>query len=199
MVPQKKASRTENVAKNLTMGVVSKAFLLMATFVAKTLFIRILGAEYTGINSLYSNILGLLNLAELGFESVLTFELYKPLRDNDTEMVAALVALFKKIYTAIIIVVLSFGLLLVPFLKYIVKSDLNQQELLIYYLLYLMDSVASYFVAYRAMVIEADQAICYKFDRNHCKVCNVHLSKCVFGYNEGFFCVSDYSGVVYGD
>ena len=150
-------SRTANVTKNLTVGVISKVFLLGATFVVRTLFIRILGAEYTGISSLYSNILSLLNLAELGFGSVLTYELYKPLKDNDEETVAALVALFKKIYTAVIAVVLTFGLLLIPFLKYIVKSDLNQSELLIYYVLYLMDSVASYFVAYRTMVIEADQ------------------------------------------
>lgn len=150
-------SRTANVTKNLTVGVISKVFLLGATFVVRTLFIRILGAEYTGISSLYSNILSLLNLAELGFGSVLTYELYKPLKDNDEETVAALVALFKKIYTAVIVVVLTFGLLLIPLLKYIVKSDLNQSELLIYYVLYLMDSVASYFVAYRTMVIEADQ------------------------------------------
>lgn len=154
---QNNASRTQNVTKNLMVGIISKAFLLVATFVTRTLFIRILGAEYTGISSLYSNILSLLNLAELGFGSVLTYELYKPLRDNDEEMVAALVALFKKIYSVIIVVISAFGLLLVPFLKYIVKSDLNQTDLLIYYLLYLTDSVSSYFVAYRTMVIEADQ------------------------------------------
>ena len=86
---QNNASRTQNVTKNLMVGIISKAFLLVATFVTRTLFIRILGAEYTGISSLYSNILSLLNLAELGFGSVLTYELYKPLRDNDEEMVAA--------------------------------------------------------------------------------------------------------------
>lgn len=150
-------TRTENVTKNLAFGVISKVFLLGATFLVRTLFIRILGAEYTGVSSLYSNILSLLNLAELGFGSVLTYELYKPLKNNDEETVAALVLLFKKIYTAIIAVILSVGLLLIPFLKYIVKSDLNQQDLLIYYVLYLADSVASYFVAYRTMVIEADQ------------------------------------------
>lgn len=154
---EESTSRTENVTKNLVVGVVSKLCMLGTTFVVRTLFIRILGAEYTGISSLYSNILSLLNLAELGFGSVLTYELYKPLRDNDEEMVAALVALFKKIYSVIIVVISAFGLLLVPFLKYIVKSDLNQTDLLIYYLLYLTDSVSSYFVAYRTMVIEADQ------------------------------------------
>lgn len=96
---QNNASRTQNVTKNLMVGIISKAFLLVATFVTRTLFIRILGAEYTGISSLYSNILSLLNLAELGFGSVLTYELYKPLRDNDEEMVTDLVALFKNLFS----------------------------------------------------------------------------------------------------
>lgn len=183
-------SRTENVTKNLMVGVVSKVFLLGATFLTRTLFIRILGAEYTGISSLFSNILSLLNLAELGFGSVLTYELYKPLRENNEEMVATLVALFKKIYSAIIVVVLTFGLLLVPFLKYIVRSELNQADLLIYYVLYLIDSVASYFVAYRTMVIEADQKryvtnlaeIIAKFVMYLCQSVYLVLTKDFLGY-----------------
>lgn len=150
-------SRTANTSRNLVVGVVSKAFLLGTTFLVRTLFIRILGAEYTGVSSLYSNILSLLNLAELGFGSVLTYELYRPLRDNDDSAVAALVALFKRIYTVVIIIVLTIGLALVPFLKYIINSSLDERRLLIYYVLYLADSVASYFVVYRTMVIVADQ------------------------------------------
>ena len=150
-------NRTENATKNLTTGIVSKAILLGATFLVRTLFIRILGAEYTGISSLYSNILSLLNLAELGFGSVLTYELYKPLKDNDTQSIMALVCLFKKIYTVIIFAVLGIGLCLIPFLKYIINSTLDEGPLLTYYVLYLIDSVASYFVVYRTMVIEADQ------------------------------------------
>lgn len=126
-------------------------------FIARTVFIRILGAEYTGVSSLYSNLLNLLNLAEFGFGSVLTYELYKPLKEDDEETITALVALFKRIYLVVIAVVLGFGLLLIPFLGVIVKSDLNSRDLLIYYLLYLLNSVIGYFVAYRTVVIEADQ------------------------------------------
>lgn len=151
------ASRTENAAKNLKVAVICKLGLFGMAFVARTAFIRILGAEYTGVSSLYSNLLNLLNLAEFGFGSVLTFELYKPLKEDDEETVAELVALFKRIYSIVIAVVLGSGLLLIPFLGLIVKSDLNSRDLLTYYLLYLLNSVASYFVAYRTIVIEADQ------------------------------------------
>lgn len=150
-------SRTENAAKNLKVAVICKLGLFGMAFIARTVFIRILGAEYTGVSSLYSNLLNLLNLAEFGFGSVLTYELYKPLKEDDEETITALVALFKRIYLVVIAVVLGFGLLLIPFLGVIVKSDLNSGDLLIYYLLYLLNSVIGYFVAYRTVVIEADQ------------------------------------------
>lgn len=150
-------SRTENAAKNLKVAVICKLGLFGMAFVARTVFIRILGAEYTGVSSLYSNLLNLLNLAEFGFGSVLTYELYKPLKEDDEETITALVALFKRIYLVVIAVVWGFGLLLIPFLGVIVKSDLNSGDLLIYYLLYLLNSVIGYFVAYRTVVIEADQ------------------------------------------
>lgn len=150
-------SRTENASKNLKVAVICKLGLFGMAFVARTVFIRILGAEYTGVSSLYSNLLNLLNLAEFGFGSVLTYELYKPLKEDDEETITALVALFKKIYLVVIAVVLGLGLLLIPFLGVIVKSDLNSGDLLIYYLLYLLNSVIGYFVAYRTVVIEADQ------------------------------------------
>lgn len=150
-------SRTENAAKNLKVAVICKLGLFGMAFVVRTVFIRILGAEYTGVSSLYSNLLSLLNLAEFGFGSVLTYELYKPLKEDDEETITALVALFKKIYSVVIAVVLGSGLLLIPFLGVIVKSNLNSRDLLIYYLLYLLNSVVSYFVAYRTVVIEADQ------------------------------------------
>lgn len=150
-------SRTENATKNLKVAVICKLGLFGMAFVARTVFIRILGAEYAGVSSLYSNLLNLLNLAEFGFGGVLTYELYKPLKEHDEETITTLVALFKKIYSVVIAVVLGSGLLLIPFLGVIVKSNLNSRDLLIYYLLYLLNSVTSYFVAYRKIVIEADQ------------------------------------------
>ena len=105
-------SRTENAAKNLKVAVICKLGLFGMAFVARTAFIRILGAEYTGVSSLYSNLLDILNLAEFGFGSVLTYELYKPLKEDDEEMIATLVALFKRIYLVVIAVVLGFGLLI---------------------------------------------------------------------------------------
>lgn len=154
---QQNTSRTISATQNLIIGAAGKIILLGATFLVRTLFIRILGVEYTGISSLYTNILSYLNLADLGMGSVLIFELYRPMQEKDEETVSLYVSLFQKIYFGVICAVLGVGLCLLPFLQIITNSSLDRGHLIGYYLLYLADSVCSYFVVYRTTVIEADQ------------------------------------------
>ena len=107
---------------------------------------------------MFSNILSVLSLAELGMGNVLMFYLYSAIKDKDEEYIRYLVNRFKKIYITIAVIVLSIGIALIPFLHIIVKgSDIEQQELVRYYVLYLINSACSYFVVYRIMVINADQ------------------------------------------
>ena len=149
--------RSKKAFRNVVTGVGNKLLLMILAFATRTLFIQMLGAEYTGVSSLYTSILSVLSLAELGLSNVLMFYLYSALNDKDENRICRLTAEFKKIYTKIIIAVLSVGLLLIPFLEIIIKSELNRSEIITYYILYLVNSVASYFVVYRTMVISADQ------------------------------------------
>lgn len=149
--------RSNKALKNVTTGLLNKLILMLLAFITRTLFIRLLGAEYTGISSLYTNILSVLSLAELGIGNVLMFYLYGALQSDDKEEIKALVSEFRKIYIGIIVAVLTIGCVLIPFLHYIINSNLNDRDLIIYYVLYLINSVASYFVVYRTMVLSADQ------------------------------------------
>ncbi len=149
--------RSSKALKNVTTGLINKVLMLFLAFATRTLFIRLLGAEYTGVSSLYTNILSVLSLAELGLSNVLMFYLYGAIKDQDENRICSLVQEFKNIYTGIILFVLAIGIILIPFLRYIVKSALPTNEVITYYILYLANSVASYFVVYRTMVIKADQ------------------------------------------
>lgn len=149
--------RSEKAIRNVFTGVANKLIMMVLAFVTRTLFIRLLGAEYTGVNSLFSNILSVLSLAELGMGNVLMFYLYSALKDKDHEYIRHLVNRFKRIYITIAIIILSIGLALIPLLQYIVKSDIELNELIQYYVLYLINTACSYFVVYRIMVINADQ------------------------------------------
>ena len=96
--------RTANAKRNITTGLLNKLLIMILAFASRTFFIRLLGAEYTGINGLYTNILSVLSLAELGLGNVLMFYLYSALKDYDEDRINRLVFSFKKIYTDIIIV-----------------------------------------------------------------------------------------------
>lgn len=149
--------RSQKALKNVSTGLINKAAIMLLSFTTKTAFIRMLGAEYNGVSSLYTNILSVLALAELGLGNVLMFYLYSALEKEDTARIWALTQEFKKIYNIIIVCVSLVGVAIVPFLGILVKSNLPHNELVVYYLLYLLNSVASYFVIYRTMVIRADQ------------------------------------------
>lgn len=149
--------RTKKVSRNIAVGVLSKLVMMLFAFAAKTLFIRLLGAEYNGVNGLYTNILAVLSLSELGVGNALNYALYSSLRNHDTERVKSIVCYFRRIYYGIALAVSVIGVALIPFLQFIINSDLPYDELVTYYILYLINSVASYFVVYKTTVIIADQ------------------------------------------
>ena len=95
--------RSSKALRNVATGLINKLLMLVLAFATRTLFIRLLGAEYTGVSSLYTNILSVLSLAELGLSNVLMFYLYSALKDQDEDRICGLVQEFKKIYTLIII------------------------------------------------------------------------------------------------
>lgn len=150
-------SRTRKASKNIVVGILSKFVMMLFAFITRTLFIRTLGAEYNGVNGLYSNILAVLSLSELGVGNVLNYALYSALRNNDIEKVKSLVRYFRKIYYGIALAISAIGLALIPFLRFIINSSLPHDELINYYVLYLINSVVSYFVVYKTTVIVADQ------------------------------------------
>ena len=159
-------SRTENSIRNVIIGFALHIFTLCLSFVVKTIFIKVLGSEYLGIKDLYSNILMILSLTDLGIGNAIIFCIYKPVAEGNTKKISALMCYYKKCLNIICIIVLFVGIGFIPFLKYIVNASLSQRELIIYYLLFLFNTVASYLFSYRAIIISANQEmylqkICY--------------------------------------
>ena len=150
-------SRSANSVRNVSFGFAQQLITLVLAFVTRTIFVRKLGAEYTGVNGLYTNILTLLSLAELGIGNVLTYSLYGALHDNDHEKLKQLISYYRKLYRYIAAAVTVVGLAIVPFLGQLVKSTLPHNEVVLYYLLFLCNSVVSYFVMFKVTLLRADQ------------------------------------------
>jgi len=109
-------SRLDKSVKNISYAIIGQFFGVLISFITRTLFIRHLGTQYLGIDGLFTNVLSVLSLAELGIGTAIIYSLYKPLAENNTEVIKSLMALFKKAYTVIGVVILSTGLVMTVFL-----------------------------------------------------------------------------------
>lgn len=150
-------SRSKNAMLNILCGYLAQIGILVLSFVGRRIFLDFLSVEYLGINGLYSNILTVLSSAELGVDTALVYSLYKPVAEENVPLVNALLKYFKKIYILMAIGIFAIGSALIPFLKFIIKSELTSNELTLYYLLFLINTIASYFTAHKVAYLSACQ------------------------------------------
>ncbi len=134
-------NRTSNSLKNIKVGITNKLITMILSFVSRRLFIQYIGIEYLGINGLFAEILGVLSLADLGFGTAMTYSFYKPIAENDTKKISALLRYYKTVYNVIAATVAVLGLALVPFLNYIVKTKSAIPNLEIYYVVLLFEDI----------------------------------------------------------
>lgn len=151
------SSRTINSFRNMIFGVGYQLLSIILAFVNRSVFIFTLGVSYLGISSLFSEILTMLSMADLGFGVALTYSMYKPLANKDYDQLAGLTHLYAKVYRTIAVVVFTIGVILIPFLNYIVNLKHPIPYIKLYYFMYLLNTVASYLVIYKTSILDADQ------------------------------------------
>ena len=153
------ATRTQHAKRNIITSISNKLVSMMATFIMRTIIIRYLGSIYLGLDSLFVSILQILSLAELGVGSAMVFSMYKPIAEDDTPAVCALLNLYRTIYRWIALVMAVIGLAMVPFLHIIVKTELPAGiNLYILYFINLSSIIISYLLfAYRSSLFTATQ------------------------------------------
>ncbi|NLT14589.1 MAG: sugar translocase, partial [Clostridiales bacterium] len=155
------ASRTEKSLLNVLTGVFGQMLSFVLSFVIRTVFIHTLGELYLGLNGLFTNILSVLNLAELGLGTAIVIELYRTVEKKDEEKTGQYLLFYRKAYRLIGAVILAAGLCLTPFLQHLIKDNasLGLINYRLVFLLYLGNTVFSYFLfAYRQSVLQANQA-----------------------------------------
>ncbi len=152
--------RVKYAARNIFFGYLGNTVTGILGIALQKIFIIRLGTTLLGVNSTYASILSVLSLAELGLGTAINFSLYAPVARGDKETVKAYMQFYKRAYRAIALVVAVVGLLLVPFLKYIIKDPVgieSEGQLIGFYLIFLFNTVISYFVAYKYSLPNAEQ------------------------------------------
>ena len=156
-----KIERTKNATKSLVWGIIDRCVGLLIPFICRSAVIHIFGIQYLGLNSLFTSVLSMLNLTELGFGSAVVFFLYRAIAEEDENKICALLNYIKRVYQCVGIVVLGAGLLIMPLLPFIIKADVPADvNIYIIYLLTLASTVLSYFLcAYKSAVFRSHQRV----------------------------------------
>lgn len=155
-----KINRTKNSVDNIFTGMIAMLICKIAPFLCRTVFIHTLGAQYLGLSSLFSSVLSVLSLADLGFGSALVFSMYKPIAEDDVDTMCALLKLYRKVYHIVGTVILVAGLAVLPFIPHLIANKTYPSDINIYviYIIYLVGTCISYFMyAYKTSLIGAHQ------------------------------------------
>lgn len=154
-----KIDRTKNAVRNIFFGVLLKIYQIVVPFAMRTAMIYFMGVQYLGLNSLFTSVLQVLNLAELGVGSAMVYSMYKPIAEDDEATICALMKLYRTYYRVIGLVIAVVGFILTPFIPYLIKSDVPAG--LNIYLLYILNlgaTVLSYWLfAYKNSILQAHQ------------------------------------------
>lgn len=156
---QKTTSRTEKFCRNVRFAILAQIVTYVLAFVVRLVFIRNLKIEYLGVNGLFSNILTVLSLAELGAGQAIIYSMYKPLAEKDTEKIKSLMRLYKNIYRGVGTAILLLGLLFYPFLDFFIREQprIPYGELTVIYALAVFQTAIAYFFSYRYSIYTASQ------------------------------------------
>lgn len=143
--------------------------------------IRHLGVEFLGINGLFSSVLQVLNMAELGFSNAVVFSMYEPIAQNDTKTLCSILKFYRKVYAIIGTIVLTIGLFLIPFLPYFIKGDCpDSVNVYVVYLFFLLNTVLSYFLfSYKNSLLSAYQRMDISSNINTVVHFFVYLAQCI--------------------
>ncbi len=150
-------SRTEHTKRNIIAALIVQIVNIVIKFVVRSIFIYILGKEYLGVGGVFNNILTVLSLAELGIGTVIVYDMYRPILENNEERVTQLYQFYRDVYVGIGIFIAALGSLLIPFLGYLITDVPNVGNIRFLYVLHLADSVATYFFAHSRSLLNAYQ------------------------------------------
>lgn len=150
-------SRITNSIKNIKFAFFNQIIFNLLKFLNRYIFIMVLSEEYLGLNGLFSNILSILSLAELGVGTSITYSLYKPVAEGNKQKITNLINIFKKAYTIIGLFIGISGIMLTPFIQFFVNEMPDIPYIRIIYVLFVINSASSYIFSYKSTLISTNQ------------------------------------------
>lgn len=150
---RKKATLLNSIA-----GLVNRIVTIIFVFLVRHYFVQSLDVEYLGLEGFFSNVLGLFSLVDLGFGAAISFDLFEPLHKNDREQISSIMALYKKLYICVGIVIFVLSVCFTPFiLNFIKDNTIPGDTIRLNFLVYAFGVSVSYFFSYKRTLLYARQ------------------------------------------
>lgn len=149
--------RTTKSLRNMILAIISNIVTIFVGFIMQTVFIKTLGTEYLGVDKLFLNVISMLSIVDLGLGTAIIYNMYEPVENQDVQKVKSIMQFYKKAYRVITLLVGVIGVALIPFLGLIVKDVTISENITIIYILFLLDMICSYIMAYKRSIFYADQ------------------------------------------
>lgn len=151
------SGRKEIAVKSSLIGLLSQSSSLVLQIISRKVFIQFIGEEILGLNGTFTSILSTLSLAELGFQSAISFNLYSPICEKDENKINAIVNIFRLVYRFLGIFFIIASIVILPFLKFFLRDIEITNDIYFYFLLQALSSSCTYFLAYKRTIMYADQ------------------------------------------
>ncbi len=151
------SGRKKIAVKSGMIGMISQITSLILQIISRKVFIQFIGEEVLGLNNTFTSILSTLSLAELGFQNAVSFHLYRPIFEKDEDKINVIVNIYKVVYRALGIFFCVASVLMLPFLKYILKDIIITKDIYFFFMIQAMSSTCTYFLAYKRTILYADQ------------------------------------------
>lgn len=149
--------RKSNTIRNLVYAWLAQGVTIIMNMIVRVIFVRVLSKDYVGIGGLFSNVITMLSLAELGIGSAIIYGLYEPLAKNNQRSIRALMQFYQKVYVMVGVLIGVVGIALTPYIGWFIKDIPDIPLIEVIYILFVLNAALSYFFSYRASLITADQ------------------------------------------
>ena len=150
-------NRSRNSIRNIIFGMGGQVLNILMSFAYRTVFMHTLSDEYLGINGVFTNILMVFSLADLGVGTAIIYALYKPIAEDDTEKIKSLMKMYAKAYVLIGFVIIGMGLICLPFIAHLITTKETIPHVKLIFMIFVINTASTYFFAYKGTLITANQ------------------------------------------
>lgn len=149
--------RTKRSFINVSIAVITNFIILFTAFAVQRTLVYTMGGDYNGINSLFSNIVSMMSLADLGIGTAIIYHMYRPVAEDDHDRINSLLDFYKKCYLGISGIIVLIGIAISFFLPALAGDADIHDNLYLIFALYLVDCLCSYFLACKKSLLYASQ------------------------------------------